>query len=173
MQKYFIISKINIQLLALEVNEYLENGCECLGSPFLDNERNFNQAMLSKALKKEKEDQHLNNFNLNKTFEYFVMIKFKLRQDVDNQFFKEVENYLRKFPYEGLKFCEIFDLENDIGEYAFIEFFDNAENYIKAIDRRDNPILDKLRKFVIPYDNGEDFIGSHGKLTKSFSHLLI
>ena len=101
------------------------------------------------------------------------MIKFKLRQDVDNQFFKEVENYLRKFPYEGLKFCEIFDLENDIGEYAFIEFFDNAENYIKAIDRRDNPILDKLRKFVISYDNGEDFIGSHGKLTKSFSHLLI
>ena len=64
-------------------------------------------------------------------------------------------------------------MENDIGEYAFIEFFDNAENYIKAIDRRDNPILDKLRKFVIPYDNGEDFIGSHGKLTKSFSHLLI
>ena len=101
------------------------------------------------------------------------MIKFKLRQDVDNQFFKEVENYLRKFPYEGLKFCEIFDLENDIGEYAFIEFFDNAENYIKAIDRRDNPILDKLRKFVIPYDNGDDFAGSHGKLAKSFNHLLI
>ena len=132
-----------------------------------------NQAMLSKAAIKEKEDQHLNNFNLNKTFEYFVMIKFKLRQDVDNQFFKEVENYLRKFPYEGLKFCEIFDLENDIGEYAFIEFFNNAENHLKAIDRRDNPILDKLRKFVIPYDNGDDFAVSHGKLTKSFNHLLI
>jgi hypothetical protein len=42
MQKYFIISKINIQQLALEVNEYLKNGWECLGSPFLDNERNFN-----------------------------------------------------------------------------------------------------------------------------------
>ena len=50
--------------------------------------------------------------NLNKTFEYFVIsIKFKLRQDVDNQFFKEVENYLSKFPYEGLKFCEIFDFK--------------------------------------------------------------
>ena len=79
MQKYFIISKINTQQLALEVNEYLKNGWECLGSPFLDNERNFNQAMLSKAAIKEKEDQHLNNLNLNKTFEYFVMIKFKLR----------------------------------------------------------------------------------------------
>ena len=74
MQKYFIISKTNIQQLALEVNEYLKNGWECLGSPFLDNERNFNQAMLSNASVNEKEDQHLSNVNLNTTFEYFVMI---------------------------------------------------------------------------------------------------
>ena len=47
------------------------------------------------------------------------------------------------------------------------------ENYLKALDRRDNPILDKLRKFIVPYDNGEDFSGSHGKLRKSFNHLLI
>ena len=64
-------------------------------------------------------------------------------------------------------------MENEFGEYAFIEFFDNAENYLKALDRRDNPILDKLRKFIVPYDNGEDFSGSHGKLRKSFNNLLI
>ena len=172
MKNYFIISKNNIQQLALEVNEYLENGSECLGSPFQDNEKNFNQAMISKVIIKKKEDLHLNTVILDKTFEYFVMIKFKFRKEAEDQFYSEVENYLRKFPYEGLKFCEIFDLENDIGEHAFIEFFDSAENYLKAIDRRDNPILDKLRKFVIPYDNGEDFNGSHGKLSKSFNHLL-
>ena len=172
MKNYFIISKKSIQQLALEVNEHLENGNECLGSPFQDAEKNFNQAMLSKVLINKKDDQNLNIVNLDKTFEYFVMIKFKLREDSEKNFYTEVESYLRKFPYEGLKFCEIFDLENEIGEYAFIEFFDSAENYLKAIDRRDNPILDKLRKFVIPYENGEDFSGSHGKLAKSFYHLL-
>ena len=101
------------------------------------------------------------------------MIKFKLQKDAEIKFYNEVENYLKKFPYQGLKYCEIFDMENEFGEYAFIEFFDNAENYLKALDRRDNPILDKLRKFIVPYDNGEDFSGSHGKLRKSFNHLLI
>ena len=173
MKNYFIISKKSIHQLALEVNEHLDNGNECLGSPFQDAEKNFNQAMLSRVLINKKDDQNLNTVNLDKTFEYFVMIKFKLLKDSENKFFNEVESYLRKFPYKGLKFCEIFDMENDIGEYAFIEFFDNAENYLKAIDRRDNPILDKLRKFVIPYDNGDDFAGSHGKLAKSFNHLLI
>ena len=38
----------------------------------------------------------------------------------------------------------------EFGEY--VNFFDNAENYLKAL-----PILDKLRKFIVPYDNGEDF----------------
>ncbi len=173
MKNYFIISKKNIQELALEVNEYLKNGRECLGSPFQDDQKNFNQAMLSKVLIKKQADQNLDTINLDDTFEYFVMIKFKLIRDSENKFIKEVENYLRKFPYEGLKFCEIFDMENEMGEYAFIEFFDNVENYLKAISRRDNPILEKLRKFVIPYNNGEDFAGSHGKLYKSFKHLLI
>lgn len=172
MKNYFIISKKSVHQLALEVNEHLDNGNECLGSPFQDAEKNFNQAMLSKVLVNKKEDQNLNTVNLDNTFEYFVMIKFKLRKDAENKFYDEVESYLREFPYEGLKFCEIFDLENEIGEYAFIEFFDNADNYLKALDRRDNPILDNLRKFVIPYDNGEDFSGSHGRLTKSFKHLL-
>jgi len=173
MKNYFIISKKNIQQLVLEVNEYIKSGSKCLGSPFQNNEKNFNQAMLSEALIMNEESQNLNTSNLSETFEYFVMIKFKLQKDAEIKFYNEVENYLKKFPYQGLKYCEIFDMENEFGEYAFIEFFDNAENYLKALDRRDNPILDKLRKFIVPYDNGEDFSGSHGKLRKSFNHLLI
>ena len=173
MLNYFIIQKKNIQELVLEVNEKLRQGSECLGSPFQDGESNFNQAMISNELINENKKSAIKEFNKNESFEYFVMIKFKLKKDHQKSFFSEVENYLRDYPYVGLKFCEIYDMENETGEFAFVEFFDNAENYLKAIDRRDNPILDRLRNFVIPYDNNEDFLGSHGKLVKSFKTFLI
>ena len=54
MKNYFIISKKSVHQLALEVNEHLDNGNECLGSPFQDAEKNFNQAMLSKVLVNKK-----------------------------------------------------------------------------------------------------------------------
>ena len=173
MKTYFVVSKKSISQLASEVNKYLKSGAECLGSPFQDNETNFNQAMITEVLIDKNENQNIKTVKPDGTCEYFVMIKFRLRKDSANEFFSEVETYLRKFPYTGLKFCEIYDMENEIGEYAFVEFFDTTEHYLKALDRRDNPILDKLRKFVIPYDDGEEFEGSHGKLTKSFNHLLI
>ena len=90
MKNYFIISKKNIQQLVLEVNEYIKSGSKCLGSPFQDNEKNFNQAMLSEALIMNEESQNLNTSNLSETFEYFVMIKFKLQKDAEIKFYNEL-----------------------------------------------------------------------------------
>ena len=114
MKTYFIVSEKSLKNLTQKVNQMIVSGQRCLGAPFEDSKQNFNQAMLSKVLIKKKEDHHLNRVNLDKTCEYFVMIKFKLLKETEDQFFNEVENYLRKFPYEGLKFCEIFDLVTKI-----------------------------------------------------------
>ena len=49
------------------------------------------------ALIMNEESQNLNTSNLSETFEYFVMIKFKLQKDAEIKFYNEVENYLKNF----------------------------------------------------------------------------
>ena len=58
-------------------------------------------------------------------------------------------------------------MENVAGEYEIMEYFDAAEDYLKAIDGPDNPILEPIRRLLAQYENGDHFIGSHRKLVKS------
>ena len=105
--------------------------------------------------------------------EYFVLIRFRLKKGVEKQLYACFEEYLTAYPFAGLKTCGVYDMENDAGEYAIMEYFDTAENYLKALDRADNSFLDSIRKLVVPDKDGDYFIGSHGRLLKSFDHLMI
>ncbi len=108
-----------------------------------------------------------------KSYEYFVHIKFRLREDASKYLYAYCEEYFKNHPFEGLKTCGIYDLENEAGEFAIMEYFDSAENYLKALDRADNRFLNAIKMFVIPYKDGDHFIGSHGRLMKSFDHIML
>ena len=174
MKTYSIVSEKSLQKLTQKVNQMIISGHKCLGGPFEDSKQNFNQAILVDDQKIETNSEKIAiSANEYVSYEYFVHIKFRLQEGNLEQIYAWFEEYLTKYPYEGLKTCGIYDMENEAGEYAIMEYFDTAENYLKAIDRPDNPILEPIRKLVVPYEDGDHFIGSHGRLVKSFDHLML
>ena len=168
MKGYSIVSEKCLQNLTQKVNQIIISGHKCLGSPFQNSNKKFNQAMIADEYKIE-----TTLANEYVAYEYFVHIKFRIQEGAQEQIYAWFEEYLTKYPYDGLKTCGIYDMENEAGEYAIMEYFDTAENYLKAIDRQDNPILEPIRKLVVQYENGDHFIGSHGRLVKSFDHLML
>ena len=174
MKTYFIVSEKSLKNLTQKVNQMIVSGQRCLGAPFEDSKQNFNQAMLADHEKVKTNSANIaTSVNGYVSYEYFVHIKFRLQEGTEEQIYDWFEEYLTNYPYEGLKTCGIYDLENEAGEYAIMEYFDTAENYLKAIDRPNNPILEPIRKLVVPYEDGDHFISSHGRLVKSFDHLML
>ena len=172
MGKYKIISAANASELALLVNQELTAGFDCIGGPFMSADNLLNQALKGEYVQQVEKEKIPNvlpsDHNDLRGSVYMIQLKFKPKEGQLDTFIKVAEEYLTEFPYNGLTFFSIYDLENDNNEYAILEYIDTTAHYLEAIERGEtNPILRKLRPYVLEYDDGQYFKAHHGLLIKN------
>ena len=71
---------------------------------------------------------------------------------VDNMF-KAMAEYMRDFPFDGIMHAVI-DLGD--GEFALIGVHHSVDSFVEIMNR-DNRVSDLMRKYVVPYEDGENF----------------
>ena len=172
MEKYKIISAATVSELTLLVNQELTAGFDCIGGPFMSADRLLNQALkggyIQRAEKKRIPSELPSIQNDLRDSVYMIQLKFRPKEGQLDTLIKVAEEYLIEFPYNGLTFFSIYDLENDNNEYAILEYIDTTAHYLEAIDRGEtNPFLGRLRPYVDEYDDGQHFKAHHGILIKN------
>jgi hypothetical protein len=71
---------------------------------------------------------------------------------VDNMF-KAMAEYIRDFPFDDIMHAVI-DLGD--GEFALIGIHHSVDSFVDIMNR-DNRVSDLMRKYVVPYEDGESF----------------
>ena len=71
---------------------------------------------------------------------------------VDNMF-KAMAEYMRDFPFDDIMHAVI-DLGD--GEFALIGVHHSVDSFVEIMNR-DNRVSDLMRKYVVPYEDGESF----------------
>ena len=94
-------------------------------------------------------------------------MRFKPIEDQVDNMFKALAEYVRDFPFGEIMHAVI-DLGN--GEFALIGVHHSVDSFMEIVNR-DNRVSDLMRKFVVPYEDGESFHSFSGPKVDLDSYL--
>ena len=81
-------------------------------------------------------------------------IKFQPKIDTESEIFKFIAKHFLNPPLEGMQDVSL--INNAEGEYSLVAEWTSIEAFLKRLNS-DKRIIDILRPYVIPYEDGEHF----------------
>ncbi len=94
-------------------------------------------------------------------------MRFKPIESQVDHMFKAMAEYMRDFPFDDIMHAVI-DLGD--GEFALIGVHHSVDSFVEIMIR-DNRVSDLMRKYVVPYEDGESFHSFSGPQVDLNSYL--
>ena len=94
-------------------------------------------------------------------------MRFKPIEGQVDHMFKAMAEYMRNFLFDDIMQAVI---DSGEGEFALIGVHHSVDSFVEIMNR-DNRVSDLMRKYVVPYEDGESFYSFSGPKVDLNSYL--